>query len=350
MSDANLKYLTSWRDRHGKRRYFFRANGRKYPLQGEPGTAEFHTQYGSLLAKLEAKQLGRAETVFLKGSIGWVIEQYLGSDQFKERASNTQRGYRRVLDILKARLGPARIADLQPKHIRIVRDEIAKTSTTTADMAKMLLGVLWDHAAEFCKLDLGINPAHDVRRVHNKDRRKPHEPWPAEVIDAFLDKGSEQMRLALHLLLYTGQRVGDVVKMKWSDIANGRIAVMQEKTGERVVIPIHTRLAALLAETPHRSEFVLNMRWGRPYKNADALSGVIKKVLTDDLKDAGHLTTHGLRKNAGIALAEAGCEVPEIQAILGHKTATMALHYVQQANKAKLADRANRKRELAGAA
>src|SRR5262245_12042619 len=45
------------------------------------------------------------------------------------------------------------------------------------------------------------------------------------------------------------------------------------------------------------------MRWGRPYKNAEALSGVIKKVLTDDLENAGHLTTHVLRKNAGIALA-----------------------------------------------
>jgi integrase len=348
MSEAKLKYLTSWRDRHGKRRYFFRALGRKYPLPGKPGSVEFHAAYARFLEELEAKTLGQKETAFIKGTIGWVIERYLASGEFRELADNTQRGYRRVLDTLKARLGTARIADLQPHHIRIVRDDLAKTSTSTADMARMLLGVLWGHASEFCNLNLGPNPVRDVRRLHRRSG-KANAPWPAETIDQFLNVASEQMRLALHLLLYTGQRVGDVVTMKWSDIANERMTVVQEKTGEKVIIPVHIRLAALLKETPRRSEFILNNRWGRPYKNADALSGVIKKVLIDDLH-AGHLTTHGLRKNAGIALAEAGCEVPEIQAILGHRSPHMALHYAAQANKGRLAESANRKRERAGAA
>jgi len=91
---------------------------------------------------------------------------------------------------------------------------------------------------------------------------------------------NEQLRLALHLLLYTGQRVGDVVTMKWSDIADGRITVVQEKAGRWVTIPVDTRLAAMLKEIPRRSDYILNNRWHRPYKNADALSGVIKRVLT----------------------------------------------------------------------
>ena len=98
------------------------------------------------------------------------------------------------------------------------------------------------------------------------------------------------------------------------------------------------------------NDYILNNTFGRPYKNADALSGVIKRVLTDDLKGAAHLATHGLRKNAGIALAEASCTVLEIQAILGHKTPQMAFYYTEQANKGRLADSANRKREQAGAA
>ena len=39
---------------------------------------------------------------------------------------------------------------------------------------------------------------------------------------------------------------------------------------------------------------------------------------------------HGLRKNAGMELALAGCTVPEIMAVLGHKTPKMALFYVQR--------------------
>jgi integrase len=343
-----LKYVTTWRDRHGKRRYFFRARGQKYPLPGAPGESDFHTAYAHYLAELEANTLGRRETAFIAGTIGRVIEDYLKHPAFTGKAGNTQRNYRRVLDHLKMKLGAARIADLQPNHIRIVRDEIAKTSTATADIATMLLGVLWDHAGEFCRIPLGVNPARGLRKVHVD--KKPHAPWPVQVISDFLKVASPQLQLALNLLLYSGQRVSDVTTMRWSDFADGRMRLVQEKTREPIDVKVHARLAAVLKEVPRINDYVLNNRWGRPYKNADALSGVIKRVLTDDLENAAHLTTHGLRKNAGVALAEAGCTVPEIQAILGHKTPQMALHYVKEANKVVLADRANRKRERAGAA
>jgi len=49
-------------------------------------------------------------------------------------------------------------------------------------------------------------------------------------------------------------------------------------------------------------------------------------------------TTHGLRKNAGIYLAENGATVPQIMAALGHKTPKMALYYCRLANQALLAD------------
>ena len=130
-----LKYLTAWKDRHGKRRYFFRAHGQKYPLPGTPGNVEFHNAYAHYLSELQSETLGRRETAFIKGTIGWVIEHYLKHQEFTGKSANTQRNYRRVLDYLKMKLGAARIAELQPNHIRIVRDDIAKTSTATADMA-----------------------------------------------------------------------------------------------------------------------------------------------------------------------------------------------------------------------
>jgi hypothetical protein len=49
-------------------------------------------------------------------------------------------------------------------------------------------------------------------------------------------------------------------------------------------------------------------------------------------------TTHGLRKNAGIYLAENGATVPQIMAALGHKMPKMALYYWRLANQALLAD------------
>ncbi|MGA7308721.1 MAG: tyrosine-type recombinase/integrase [Pseudolabrys sp.] len=46
---------------------------------------------------------------------------------------------------------------------------------------------------------------------------------------------------------------------------------------------------------------------------------------------------HGLRKNAGKALAEAGCGEREIMAILGHRTFQMVAHYTKRANQRILA-------------
>ena len=49
---------------------------------------------------------------------------------------------------------------------------------------------------------------------------------------------------------------------------------------------------------------------------------------------------HGLRKAAGVALAEAGVEINGIMAVLGHRSPRMALYYTQQAKKSKLTDAA----------
>jgi len=48
-------------------------------------------------------------------------------------------------------------------------------------------------------------------------------------------------------------------------------------------------------------------------------------------------SAHRLRKNAAQALAEAGCPVPEIMAITGHRSPAMAMHYAKRAEKKKLA-------------
>ena len=48
----------------------------------------------------------------------------------------------------------------------------------------------------------------------------------------------------------------------------------------------------------------------------------------------------GLRKHAGILLAENGATVPQIMAALGHKTPKMALYYCRLADQNKLADQA----------
>src|SRR6185295_19001843 len=57
-------------------------------------------------------------------------------------------------------------------------------------------------------------------------------------------------RLAMALLLYTGQRRGDVVRMGRQHIRDGVLSIRQEKTAHLVEIPVHPALATIIAQTP----------------------------------------------------------------------------------------------------
>ncbi len=47
-----LKYIHAFRDRTGRMRYYFRRNGKRTSLPGEPGSTEFVGAYAALLADL----------------------------------------------------------------------------------------------------------------------------------------------------------------------------------------------------------------------------------------------------------------------------------------------------------
>ena len=57
-------------------------------------------------------------------------------------------------------------------------------------------------------------------------------------------------QLALMLLLYTGQRASDVVRIRWSDYDGEGIAVRQLKTGTPLWIRCHTKLKIALDHAP----------------------------------------------------------------------------------------------------
>src|SRR5262245_22038987 len=285
MTDSlKLKYVTSFKDRHHKRRFFFRYRGQKFKLPGKPGSSDFMATYARYLAAAESGELGRTVLGYLKGSIGWVIEKFLACDVgFGKLKPGTQRNYRRWLDTIKAEIGRFQIADLTPIAVRAMRDSIkVKSAATTADMCVMVVSVLWKFATEFCHLPLGHNPALGVARVHTN--KKSREAWPDHVVGKLLASPDPALQLAISLLVHTGQREGDVIRMKWNDIrklddGTDEIFVIQEKTATKVWIPLHRDLKALLAQTARTSGFILNSSLGRPFSSSQALYEKIKTAL-----------------------------------------------------------------------
>ena len=207
-------------------------------------------------------------------------------------------------------------------------------------MAVILLRILWVFAKEEMPMQLGVNPAGEIRRLHKNP--KAYEPWPAEVMAKFEHhvRANPIARMALPLLLYTGQRVGDVAAMKWSQYDGKGIGVRQQKTRALLWIPCHAVLKAELDAAPRESDFIV----GKSF-TGDGLSNVVRRAL--GRIGAERYTTHGLRKNAAIALAEAGCTPQQIAAVTGHRSWKMIQHYTAAADQRRLAEQAIRRLEVA---
>jgi integrase len=161
------------------------------------------------------------------------------------------------------------------------------------------------------------------------------------VREAFLRDCDYHLMLAYHVLICTGQRVSDAVRLKWEDYDPDarRIYLPDGQKKDRahtpMALPVSKKLQRVLSTVNDRSGHLLTNRLGRKW-NAQSLSRAIRNRLKELGWDG--YTTHGLRKNAGIYLAENGANVPQIMAALGHKTPKMALYYCRLANQKLLAD------------
>lgn len=84
----------------------------------------------------------------------------------------------------------------------------------------------------------GYNPAQATRQPRNRVTRQrlSFEEWQAIFKQA--ENHPPYLISGMLLALVTGQRIGDITNMKFSDIWDDMLHVTQEKTGSRVAIPL----------------------------------------------------------------------------------------------------------------
>ena len=158
-------------------------------------------------------------------------------------------------------------------------------------------------------------------------------------------------RLAFDLLLYTGQRVGDVAAMRRSDIRYGAIHLTPEKTGDDLVvpqvIPVASKSAAFDEGVPRKGADGGGEANGRPISGA-GLSSIIERAARAEQISPAMCVPHGLRKARMRRLAECGATAKEIAAVSGHKTLKEVERYTMAADQARLARAAMAREEQNG--
>ena len=306
-----------------------KANGRpvllRLPAFDDP---EFRAVYGAHVRRLEDERRDPGPLTLAR-----LARLYEASPKFRSLADGTQRLYLIYLQRLQAGLGEQAPAALIARRDVLAVADAMKTGAANNFVKTVSALYVWARKHEI----VDINPCRDIEPNDVGE----HEPWPADLLEAALNTSDGDVRLAVHLLLYTGQRIGDVCALRWSDLVGDAICMTQRKTGRVLHIRVHGALGSELQKHDRSTETILALR-GRALKPA-----TLRARLKAFVAAHGHRAVpHGLRKNAVNALLEAGCSVAEVSAISGQSLA-MIEHYAKRRAQAALGSSAILKWEAA---
>jgi integrase len=349
-------------DQHGTRRVRFRKGGFSTYLTGIPWSEDFMRQYSAALEGIEARKANIGADRWPFGSLGSLIAAYLdcspgSSSPFKALRPATQKMRRRQLDRWRAEpagrdlttgqlplyreSGGPRIMLLTRQHLQLM---VNKKVTTPFEQRNFLhtLHALFKWALEEGRIP--DNPTLGVTRP--KAKTDGYQTWGEGEIARFerhFPIGTKA-RLAFGLLLYTGQRRGNVVRMGEQIISLGEdgeeMVLTQEKTKTPVTVPVHPKLREIINATPMvgLTTFLVT-HFGKPYSAAG-----FGNWFRDLANEAGcrALSPHGLRKATATRLANLRCGDKEIAAILGHRSSAVANIYTRKADQKRLARSAMR--------
>lgn len=337
-----FKYLVEDVDRHGNVRIYVRVPGRrKVRLRAKFGTDEFLAAYTAAIdGHLSAPRQAREAK---SGSFRHLCMRYYASATFDALDPATQAWRRRALDTVCRKHADKPVALMLPRHVRQLRDELKETPGAANQRLKALKA-LFAWACEDEPELAPQNPTLGVKKI--KYATTGHHSWTADEVQQFRVRHpiGSKARLALDLLLYTGGRREDAVRLGLQHVRNGRVRFTQAKNEHRspveVDIPLHPKLRATIAATQSEHLTFLVTEYGKPYTPAG-----FGNAMRDwcDQANLHHCSAHGLRKACATALAEAGATAHEIASVTGHQSLEEIERYTRNAKRKRLADRAMKK-------
>ena len=190
-----------------------------------------------------------------------IIERYR-RDVLPTFAERTQKDYHRHLDFLIAKLGDRDADDVKPRDIGALLD--VPTGKIQRNRQVSVLSAIYSKAVGRWFV-AEKNPCLRVERNPSKprDRYINHDEYRT-----IYRRAPEPVQIAMDLALLTGQRQGDIVGMKWSQVTPEGITIRQSKTGKRMRITMSLSLMYVLRRAKRRAgscEYVIPTSFGKRY-------------------------------------------------------------------------------------
>ncbi len=325
--------------RHGKVVWYVRrgsngTRGLRIRLRADFGTPEFLVQYqAALTAKLPAEAAGAKRPT--PGTLAWLIARYRDTVVWQQNLSAATRRQREniFLHVIES-AGDQPVAKITQATITAGRDRRAvQTPAQARNFLDALRGLFrWAREAGHVATDPTAGVTNPKRKAGPGFRA-----WTEDDVIAYERRwplGTRQ-RVWLDVLLYTGLRRGDAVRLGRQHVRGGVAVLTTEKSqgGMTVTLPVLQVLAETLAAGPCGDLSFIVGGHDRPMSK-ESFGNAFREAC-----DAAGVrgSAHGVRKIAATRAANRGATVAELEAIFGWRGGTMASLYTREADRRRLA-------------
>ena len=166
-----------------------------------------------------------------RGTFSALILAYKESPDWGQLSLKSRSERTRNLNVIQGAWGDLAVSGLEARHVLELRDRHAATPAAANNIVRSLSSMLsWS-------IPRGWRAHNPCTRVKKLKIGEGYSPWNWEEIDLFHNCARTDLWWAAALALYSGQRLGDVISMLWSDFQGGLIGVTQNKTGKKLAVP-----------------------------------------------------------------------------------------------------------------
>lgn len=267
-------------------------------------------------------------------TVSEMIDRYIREEIPRKRDGATQA---RQLEWWKRQIGDWLLADVTPKLIREYREKLAggqtvrgtiRSPSTVNRRLAALSHVFTVAAKEFGWVE--DNPLRNVKKKQEPDGRVRFltEDERDRLLTACRESPCPDLYPIVLFALSTGARKGEVMNLRWPDVdCNRGLAIFPKtKNNERRSVSLTGRLLKVMRERAKVRRLDSDLVFPRPdgKKPVDIRNHWASAIKAAEIED---FRFHDLRHTAASYLAMNGATLPEIAAVLGHKTLEMVKRY-----------------------
>jgi integrase len=279
------------------------------------------TRIGETLADALAAYAAVHETP--KGGMSALIDEALIEIKRNVKPS-TAKQYDQAAKILKRKLVQFAPEQMQGRHVAQLKKELA----STPNMANRVLSVLrqvFDYALEQHLPGVDSNPAIGIKRHQEKKRTRMIQMAEYAAIYA---KAGPRLQVIMDLLIRTGERISDVLKIRRADLLDEGIRFEQMKTGAKRIVPWTPELRVVVdrAKKLNGNIRALTLLHNRRGKAPDYSTVKIQWNKARDAAGVQDATIHDLR---AVAATWAKKQGKNPTALLGHSSPAQTERYLR---------------------